>query len=78
MNHTHLLIAQKNGETEALYADRVNSLLRARYSLSEELSLLRRRDECPEAFAAYSAFAEECKVKARAEFGISSQEEGNQ
>ncbi|MBO7292996.1 MAG: hypothetical protein J6V07_03580 [Clostridia bacterium] len=67
MNHTHLLIAQKNGATEALYADRVNSLLRARYSLSEELSLLRRRDECPEAFAAYSAFAEECKRAARAE-----------
>ena len=67
MTNTHLLIAQKNGVTEALYADRVNALLRARYSLSEELSLLRRRDECPEAFAAYSAFAEECKRRARAE-----------
>ena len=69
MTNTTLLLAQKNGVTEALYADRVNSLLRARYSLSEELSLLRRRDECPEAFASYSAYAEECKRIARAELG---------
>ena len=67
MNRTHLLIARKNGATEALYADRVVALLRTRYSLSEELSLLRRRDDCPEAFAEYSAFVEECKRTARAE-----------
>lgn len=67
MTNTPLLLAQKNGVTEAFYADRVNALLRARYSLSEELSLLRRRDECPEAFAVYSAYAEECKRLARAE-----------
>ena len=67
MTNTHLLLMQKNGATEALYADRVVALLRTRYSLSEELSLLRRRDECPAAFAAYSAFAEECKRLARLE-----------
>ena len=67
MTNTHLLLMQKNGVTEAYYADRVNALLRERYSLSEELSLLRRRDECPEAFAAYSAYAEDCKQRARAE-----------
>lgn len=67
MTNTQLLLMQKNGATEAFYADRVVALLRTRYSLSEELSLLRRRDECPEAFAAYSAFAEECKRLAREE-----------
>ena len=58
-------LAEANGTKEARYAHRVNSLIRRRYTLSEELSLLRRRDEAPEAFAAYSAYAESCKERAK-------------
>lgn len=60
-------LSAANGTAERRYGERVNALVRERYSLSEELSLLRRRDEAPKAFAAYSAFAEECKARARAE-----------
>ena len=67
MKNQHCLLMQKCGRADAYYGDRVNALIRERYSLSEELSLLRRRDEAPEAFAAYTAFAEECKRRAKAE-----------
>lgn len=49
------------------YNDRVNDLIRERYSLSEELAILRQRDTKPEEFATYNAFAEECKAKVREE-----------
>lgn len=67
MTKEQKLLIQKNGKEAAYYADLTCTLIRSRYSLSEELSLLRRRDEAPEAFADYTAFAEECKSRARAE-----------
>lgn len=65
MTNAQLLLARKNDTLEKEYGALVNRLLRERYSLSEELSILRKRDEEPEEFAAYNAFAEECKKKAR-------------
>ena len=67
MNKNHYLLMQKCGVADAYYGDRVNALIRTRYSLSEELSLLRRRDEAPLAFAEYAAFAEACKERVRQE-----------
>ena len=59
------LLSRLNGTEEKEYGARVNRLLRTRYTLSEELAILRRRDENPEAFAEYYAFAEECKQRAK-------------
>ena len=67
MKDQKLLLMQKCGRESAFYGDRVNALVRERYSLSEELSLLRRRDEVPEAFAAYTDFVEACKAAAKRE-----------
>lgn len=53
------------------YNEKVNSLIRERYSLSEELAILRQRDSKPDEFDEYFRFAEECKAKARPESGIS-------
>lgn len=47
------------------YGERVNALIRERYSLSEELALLRQRDTKPDEFAQYNAYCEECKTKAK-------------
>lgn len=69
MENQHYLLMQKCGAADAYYGDLVNRLVRERYSLSEELSLLRRRDEAPEAFAAYSSFVESCKRTARERIG---------
>ena len=51
--------------TEAQYDAAVSTLIRARYSLDAELAILRQRDTKPSEFAAYNAFAEQCKAQAR-------------
>ena len=61
--------------TDAEYSERVNALIRERYSDSEELSILRQRDEKPSQFAEYYAFCEECKRRAKAELSARSAEE---
>ena len=48
------------------YARRVEAMIRERYTLSDELALLRQRDTKPGEFAAYNDYAEQCKVRARA------------
>lgn len=47
------------------YPERVEAAIRQRYSLSDELAILRQRDTKPEEFAAYNAYAEECKERAK-------------
>lgn len=39
----------------------VNQLIRTKYTLSEELSILRQRDSKPEEFREYNEYAELCK-----------------
>ena len=48
------------------YGELVESLIRRKYSLSAELSILRQRDSKPEEFAEYNAYAEQCKAEAKA------------
>lgn len=43
------------------YAERVEYLIRKRYTISDELAILRQREDKPEEFAEYNEFAEECK-----------------
>ena len=60
-------LAERNGTKTALYGQEVNRLIRERYTIAEELAILRQRDEKPEEFATYNAFAENCKEIARQE-----------
>ena len=55
------------GRGQEAYALRVGELVRARYSVSDELAILRQREDKPEEFQAYNAFAEACKAAAHAE-----------
>lgn len=57
-------------ETGISYNEEVNSMIRQRYSLSEELAILRQRDTKPEEFAAYNEHAEECKSKVKAMMNV--------
>ncbi len=50
------------------YEESVNTLIRAKYSESEEFSILRKREQKPEEFEEYNAFCEECKKTAKAFF----------
>lgn len=63
-------IAVKNGTIKRLYADLVNQKIRLRYATSDELALIRQRDEKPDEFAEYNAYVEECKAEARAELDL--------
>lgn len=47
------------------YEDKVDSLIRNRYSLSEELGILRQKDVKRAEYDAYFAYCEQCKAEAR-------------
>lgn len=47
------------------YGETVNGLIRRKYTLSEELAILRQRDTKAKEFEAYNAYAESCKEEAR-------------
>lgn len=51
--------------TQGEYSAKVEELIRGKYTLSDELAILRQRDEKPEEYSAYYAYAEECKVQAK-------------
>lgn len=52
-------------ETDEDYPERVNALIRERYSLSDELALLRQRDTKDDEYKAYYEYAEACKSNAK-------------
>lgn len=66
MTEVEKKLAEKNGTTSAVYGQEVNRLIRERYTMADELAILRQRDEKPEEYAAYNAYCEECKIKAKA------------
>lgn len=53
----------------ALKSREIEKLIRLRYSMSDELAILRQRDEKPEEFAEYHAYAEECKRVVKEKIG---------
>ena len=61
-----LRLAKKNRETnpeswEQLYEGEIVRRIRKKYSLNQELAILRQRDEKPEEFKAYNEYVEACK-----------------
>lgn len=49
------------------YEEIVVQLIREKYTIDDELAILRQRDSKPEEFAEYNAYCEECKTKAKEE-----------
>lgn len=47
------------------YVPLVQSLISQRYSIQDELAIIRQQAEKPEEYAAYYAYCEECKQKAK-------------
>lgn len=52
-------------ERQKHYGEFVECLIRKKYSLSEELAILRQRDTKPEEYTAYNDYAEQCKAEAK-------------
>lgn len=61
--------------TDAEYSERVNALIRERYSESAELSILRQRDAKQAQYEEYYAYCEDCKKRAKAELSARTNEE---
>ena len=64
---TEQMLLEKNGKAGSLRDAAINQKIRRKYSLSNELAILRQRDEKPEEFAIYNAYVEECKAEVDAE-----------
>ncbi len=47
------------------YEEKVEQFIREKYTISDELAILRQRDTKPDEFNEYFAFCEECKLKAK-------------
>ena len=47
---------------EQLYKAKIVRRIRAKYSLCDEIAIIRQRDEKPEEYALYNAYVEECKA----------------
>ena len=52
------------------YEQRVVELIRLRYSVDDELAILRQRETKTEEFEEYNSYCENCKTIARVEFGL--------
>lgn len=52
------------------YESEVNALIREKYTLSQELAILRQRDTKPEEYATYNAYCEACKAQAKIKYNI--------
>lgn len=49
------------------YEKRVIELIRLKYSINEELAILRQRDSKPDEFEEYNNYCEQCKAQAKEE-----------
>ena len=49
------------------YEDLVESLIRQKYTISNELAILRQKEDKPEEFQEYYSYAEQCKATAKTE-----------
>lgn len=54
-----------NIDKQKEYESMAEKLIRMRYTVSQELAILRQRDSKPEEFAEYNAFCESCKTEAK-------------
>ena len=75
MNALKLKLAKKNREThpkswEELYENLIICKIRKKYSVNQELAILRQRDTKPTEFAEYNAYVERCKVEVKRELDI--------
>ena len=63
-------LAKRNGTLDRLKNRLIDEKITARYSYSAQIAILRQRDEKPEEYAEFYAFAEACKAEVKAELGI--------
>lgn len=67
---THINLAKKNKAVspeswESLYESEIVRRIRKRYTINQELAILRQRDTKPEEYEKYNAYVEDCKAEVK-------------
>ena len=62
-----LLVDMTETIKQQKYEKLIVSKIREKYSLDQELAILRQRDTKPQEFAEYNAYVEQCKLEAKTE-----------
>lgn len=62
--------ARKQKENESKYEDVIVAKIRQRYSVNQELAILRQRDSKPIEFAEYNEYVEQCKAEVKTEMEV--------
>lgn len=57
--------ARKETEAKIEYENKIVALIRKKYSINQELAILRQRDTKPEEFAEYNKYVEQCKAQVK-------------
>ena len=65
MNALEKRLTELNGVADIIYEQEVIKLIRKKYSLSNELAILRQRDSKPNEFNEYNEYVESCKQMAK-------------
>lgn len=60
-------LAERDGKLDYVKSLAIEERIREKYSISDELAILRQRDTKPDEFAEYNAFAEQAKAEVNAE-----------
>ena len=68
----NIKLARKNKEVnpqswDKVYENGIIRKIRKRYTINQELAILRQRDSKPDEFAEYNAYVERCKSDTKAE-----------
>lgn len=63
-------IQKYNQRKQIDYERLVDSKIRTKYTLSQELAILRQRDIKPSEYQEYYAYCEQCKTEAKQEVGV--------
>ena len=65
MTKKEIKLAILNGKENEIYENLIIDLIRKKYSINQELAILRQRDTKPTEFNQYDVYVEECKATAK-------------
>lgn len=66
-NKSELMLAKLNGTIDKIYKELVNKLVASRYSIEDEVAIMRQEKTKPEEYQAWYEYVEECKAQVKAE-----------
>lgn len=66
MTKKEIKLAILNGKESVIYESLIINLIRQKYTIDQELAILRQRDTKPAEFNEYNIYVEQCKANAKA------------